>query len=109
MAPKNVLDRGSGTPSNRFQLSDGSASPHNRKTLPPMLDGVQEIGEVASSVSGAHLGHEIRLSDTRTRACACPNAKVSRLAATNRFALLRSSVAPWTEVAGHEAFLRCTA
>jgi hypothetical protein len=50
--------------SDRLEVSNDLASPDDGEVLPTVLDGVEEIGEVAGCVSGADLGHEIRLSDS---------------------------------------------
>src|SRR5690349_15621809 len=65
MAPQDALHRASRPTANRLELGDGPASPDDREPFPPVLDGVEKVGEVAGSVGRAHLGHEIRLSDRR--------------------------------------------
>ncbi len=43
----------------RLEVSNDLASPDDGEVLPTVLDGVEEIGEVAGCVSGADLWHEI--------------------------------------------------
>ncbi len=47
----------------RLEVSDDLASPDDGEVLPTVLDGIEEIGEVAGCVSGADFWHVIRLSD----------------------------------------------
>ncbi len=51
---------GAPPPTDRLEVSDDLASPDDGEVLPTVLDGVEEIGEVAGCVSGADLWH-IRL------------------------------------------------
>lgn len=45
------------------ELGDDPAAAHDREVLAAVLDGIEQIGEVAGGVGGTHLTHEIRLSD----------------------------------------------
>ncbi len=53
---------GAPPPTDRLEVSNDLASPDDGEVLPTVLDGVEEIGEVAGCVRGADLWHEIRLS-----------------------------------------------
>ena len=45
------------------ELGDDLAAAHDREVLAAVLDGIEQVGEVAGGVGGTDLRHEIRLSD----------------------------------------------
>jgi integrase/recombinase XerD len=49
----------------RIQLGHDFASAHDREVLAPVLDGIEDVGEVPCCVGRTHLRHRIRLSDIR--------------------------------------------
>jgi hypothetical protein len=57
------LDIGASAVGDGLQAGDRPPSAQDRVLLAPVLDGVEEIGEVAGSVGRGHLWHKIRLSD----------------------------------------------
>ncbi len=50
-----------------FEVSDRFAASHDCEVLAAMLDGVEKISKVPSSVRGGYVRHLIRLSDHRVR------------------------------------------
>jgi len=53
-------------PPTGYRLDLGNSLPmtNNREPLPIVLDGIEQIGELASSVGCGHIRHKIILSDT---------------------------------------------
>ena len=51
------------TTAHRFEVGDGSASPHDCEVLAAVFDRVEKVSEVAGRIGRAHVGHEIRLSE----------------------------------------------
>src|SRR5690606_2650007 len=64
VAAKGGFDVRSPTSARRLELSDGPAAAHDREVLAAVLHRIEEIGEVAGRLGGAHVRHEIR-SDWR--------------------------------------------
>src|SRR6266542_1055961 len=63
VAPQDLLDRASAASPPRPEMSDRPSSPDNREPLPPVLDGIEEVREIAGRIGRADFGHKIRLSD----------------------------------------------
>jgi hypothetical protein len=57
------FDVGASSVGDGLQARHGAPSAHDGVLLAPVLDGVEEVGEVAGGVGRGHLRHEIRLSD----------------------------------------------
>lgn len=49
-----------------LELADRPSSPHHREGLAPVLDRIEDLGEVAGCLGGTHLVHRIRSSDLRS-------------------------------------------
>ena len=64
MAKQQGLDLVASAAVHWVELGDHLASADDREVLAPVFDRVEDVGEVSCSVGGAHLGHEIRLSDS---------------------------------------------
>lgn len=47
----------------RFEMSDGLAPADDGETLSSVLDGIEEVSEVAGGLGSGHIRHNIRLSD----------------------------------------------
>jgi hypothetical protein len=63
MTSQQSFDLGSSAPVDRIEVGDDLASAHDREAFAPVLDGIEEVGEVSSCVGGTDLRHLIRLSD----------------------------------------------
>lgn len=63
MVPQHPLDVGSLPGADRIEVSDHLPPTDDGEMLAAMLDGVEQIGEVACCIRGTDLRHAIRLSD----------------------------------------------
>src|SRR2546429_9483439 len=65
MAAEPLFDLGPSTSGHRLQVGHGLAPAHDGEVLPSVLDGIQQVSEVAGRIRCADIGHRIRLSDPR--------------------------------------------
>ncbi len=63
MLPQRGFHVGARAVRNGLQAGHWAPSPHDRVVLAPVLDGIEEVGEVAGGVRCRDFRHEIRLSD----------------------------------------------
>jgi len=61
---QNLLGQSSPPPRDRFDVRNSLPMTDDRESLPVVLDGIEQIGELASSVSCGYIWHEIILSDS---------------------------------------------
>jgi hypothetical protein len=69
MLPQCRFDVGARAVRDGLQAGHRTPSSHDRIVLAPVLDGIEEVGEVAGGISCRDFWHEIRLSDLRAHAC----------------------------------------
>ncbi len=63
MASEGGLRLGPSTESKGLQRGDRLSAPDDGVPLAPMLDGIEQVGEVSGGVGSTDLRHNIRLSD----------------------------------------------